>query len=75
MAGRCPVRAAGCASRHRQQNDAEAARAATAEQNDAEAALDQIIDRVGGHIESASGGEEAKSLGRASAFGRPPQAR
>jgi hypothetical protein len=40
----------------------QAARASTAEQNDAEDALDQIIDRVGGHIESASGGDEAKII-------------
>ncbi len=40
----------------------QAAQAATAEQNDAEDALDRIIDQVGGYIESVSGGEEAKII-------------
>lgn len=40
----------------------QAARANTAAQNDMEDQLDQEIDQLGGHIESASGGEEAKII-------------
>lgn len=40
----------------------QAARALTAEQNDMEDQLDREIDQLGGHIESASGGDEAKII-------------
>lgn len=40
----------------------QSAQAATAEQNDAEDAIDRIMDQLGGHIESASGGDEAKII-------------
>lgn len=40
----------------------QAAQAATAEQNDAEAALDRVMDQVGGYIESVSSGDEAKII-------------
>ena len=40
----------------------QSAQAATAEQNDAEDALDRLIDQIGAYIESVSGGDETKII-------------